>query len=190
MSTTSSLAEWEAMFAPYDESTYQAVLELLHPGDRVLDIGAGDLQFSRRMAQIARIVFAVEINHLVLQQGILQDPVPDNLIIVHADARALDVPNRITVGVLLMRHCTHFHLYLEKLRRAGVRRLLTNARWHMAVEEVHLQAERIPFRETGMGWYACMCGATGFKVGPAEQWSNDMDKVTHEVTDCPHCNQF
>jgi hypothetical protein len=179
------------MFAPYDESTYQAVLELLHPEDRVLDIGAGDLQFSRRMAQIARIVFAVEINNLVLQQGLAsQAPVPDNLIIVHADARALEVPSGITVGVLLMRHCTHFDVYLEKFRMAGARRLLTNARWHMAVEEVDLQAERISFRGAGMGWYACRCGATGFKVGPAEQWSNEMDKVMHEVTDCPHCNQI
>ena len=30
------------MYAPYDQPTYQAVLELLKPEDVVLDIGAGD----------------------------------------------------------------------------------------------------------------------------------------------------
>lgn len=190
MSLTMSAADWEAMYAPYDQSTYQAALEFLKPEDVVLDLGAGDLRFSREMARIANKVYAVEINNLVLQQGLAsRDLLPDHLISIHADARVLDFPIGITVGVLLMRHCTHFRLYLEKLRRAGARRLITNARWHMSVEEIDLQAERASFSETGMGWYACLCGATGFKVGPAEQWSNEMDRVTHEVVDCPQCKQ-
>jgi hypothetical protein len=185
-------AAWEAMYAPYDQPTYQAVLQLLKPEDIVFDIGAGDLGFSRQIARLVSKVYAVEINDLILQKGFSsRDLLPDNLIPMHADARAFDFPTDITVGVLLMRHCTHFRLYSEKLRMAGARRLITNARWHMnmSVEEVNLQVERTSFSEVGMGWYACLCGATGFKVGPVEQWSNDMDRVIHEVADCPQCQQ-
>jgi len=190
MEVNLSDAAWEATYAPYDQPTYQAVLELLKPEDVVLDIGAGDLQFSRQMARIANKVYAVEINNLVLQQGLAsRDLLPDNLIPICADARAFAFPSDITVGVLLMRHCTHFRLYGEKLSVARARRLITNARWHMSVEAVDLQVERISFRDAGMGWYACWCGTTGFKTGPAEQWSNELDSVTHEVADCPRCGQ-
>lgn len=183
-------AAWEAMYAPYDQPTYQAVLELLRPEDIVLDIGAGDLRFSRQIARIANKVYAVEINTFVLNQGLTSsDPLPDNLIPICVDARALDFPADTTVGVLLMRHCTHFRLYSEKLRMAGARRLITNARWRMNVEAVDLQAKRMPFSDVGIGWYACLCGAIGFNAGPAEQWSNEMDRVTHEVADCPQCKE-
>lgn len=180
------------MYAPYDEATYQAVLERLRPQDVVLDIGAGDLQFSRQMARIVHKVYAVEINDLVLQRGLASgDPLPDHLIPIGADARVFDFPAEVTVGVLLMRHCTHVPLYLEKLHRIGAQRLVTNARWRMSVEEVDVQAERIPFEEIAMGWYACWCGATGFKAGHAdvEQWSADMDNFIHEVNGCPQCKQ-
>jgi hypothetical protein len=191
MSLTFSATEWEAMCAPYDQSTYQAVLALLQPQDIVLDIGAGDLQFSRRMAQITSKVYAVEVNALVLQQGLDSSIArPDNLIPILADARKLDFPTGISVGVLLMRHCTHFRLYSTKLRLAGARRLITNARWRMDVEEINLQTEGPSFNSIVMGWYACSCGATGFKPGPVEQWSSEMDKVTHEVMDCPQCRQI
>jgi SAM-dependent methyltransferase len=193
MSLTLPAADWEAIFAPYDQPTYQAVLELLGPEDVVLDIGAGDLRFSRQAARIANKVYAVEINDLVLQQGLAsRNLVPDHLIPIQADAAALDFPSDITVGVLLMRHCTHLRLYWKKLREAGARRLITNARWRMGVEEVDLRAERALFHDIAMGWYACSCGATGFKVGPtdAEQWSIEMDKLIHEVTDCPQCKQI
>jgi SAM-dependent methyltransferase len=190
MLSTLSTAEWEAMYAPNDQATYQAALEFLRPEDLVLDIGAGDLGFSRQIARLVNKVYAVEINELILQKGFLsRDLLPDNLIPIHADARAFDFPTDITVGILLMRHCMHFRLYSEKLRMAGARRLITNARWHMSVEDVDLQAERTLFSEVGMGWYACWCGATGFKVGPVEQWSNDMDRMIHEVADCPQCQQ-
>src|SRR3990172_2227545 len=53
-------AEWEAAWAPYDETTYRAALELIRPDDVVLDIGAGDLRFARRAAARARTVIAVE----------------------------------------------------------------------------------------------------------------------------------
>jgi SAM-dependent methyltransferase len=183
-------AAWEAMYAPYDQPTYQAVLELLKPEDVVLDIGAGDLRFSRQAALIVEKVYAVEINAQVLDQaGASLESLPDPLIPICADARTLDFPTDITVGVLLMRHCTHFRLYSEKLRVAGARRLITNARWRMNTEEVDLWAARTSYNETDMGWYACLCGATGFKAGPAEQWSIEMDRLVHEVTDCPSCKQ-
>jgi len=180
------------MYAPYDDGTYRAVLEFLRPEDVALDIGAGDLRFSRQMAQTVRKVYAIEINDSVLHRGLdTSNPLPDTLIPVHADARTFDFPADVTVGVLLMRHCTHFRLYLEKLCRIGAQRLVTNARWRMSMEEVNIQAERIAFEEIAMGWYACWCGATGFKAGPAdaERWSMDMDHLIHEVMDCPQCSQ-
>jgi SAM-dependent methyltransferase len=188
MSLTLSAADLEALYGPYDQSTYQLVLELLRPEDVVLDIGAGELRFSHQMARSANKVYAVEINELVLQQGLAAyNPLPDNLIPIHADAQTLDFPLGTTVGVLLMRHCTHFRLYYDKLREVGAHRLITNARWHMSMEVVDLHAEPTSFREGGLGWYACLCGATGFKVGPAEQWSNEMDRTTNEVSSCRRC---
>jgi SAM-dependent methyltransferase len=191
MSSTLSAADWESMYAPYDQPTYQSVLEVLKPEDVVLDIGAGDLRFARQAAWLVEKVYAVESNAQVLYQAQASlEPLPDHLIPVCTDAQALDFPTDITVGVLLMRHCTHLRLYSEKLRMAGARRLITNVRWRMSVEEVNLWAERTSFHETEMGWYACLCGATGFKVGPAEQWSFEMDELIHEVADCPQCKQF
>lgn len=181
---------WESMHAPYDQPTYQAVLERITPDDVVLDIGAGDLRLALQMARIARKVYAVEINASVLDQASASyDPLPVSLIPICADARTLDFPPDITIGVLMMRHCTHFRLYCDKLRDAGARGLITNARWRMSVEVVDLWAGRVPLRGVGMGWYACVCGATGFKAGPAERWTTEMDQVIHEVADCPQCTK-
>ncbi len=180
---------WEAMYAPYDQPTYQAVLERLKSEDVILDIGAGDLRLARQMAQIVRKVYAVEVNARVLDQANAgRDPLPANLISICADARALVFPSDVTAGVLLMRHCTCFRLYTEKLKKAGAARLITNARWRMDVEEVDLFTQRRSFTELGMGWYACQCGGTGFKEGPAEGWSMEMDRLTYEVSNCPRCN--
>jgi hypothetical protein len=191
MEVNLSDAAWEAIYAPYDQPTYRSVLQLLKPEDIVLDIGAGDLRLSRQMALITQKVYAIEINAFVLDKGLTpRDPQPANLIPIHADARAFDFPTDITVGILLMRHCLHFRLYSEKLRQAGARRLMTNARWHMSVEEVNLHAKRTSFNKAGVGWYTCLCGATGFKEGAAEQWSIEMDRVIHEVADCPQCREF
>lgn len=178
------------MHAPYDQPTYQVVLDFLTPEDIVLDIGAGDLRLARQMAGLVRKVYAVEVNARVLDQASASsDPLAGSLIPILADARSFDFPADVTVGVLLMRHCTHFRLYFDKLRAAGARRLVTNARWRMGVEAVDLQAERISFGEVEMGWYACQCGATGFKAGPAERWSAEMDRVVQEAADCPHCTK-
>ena len=181
-------AAWEALYAPYDQPTYQAVLDQLGPQDVILDIGAGDLRLSRQMAGIARRVYAVEINRQVLDQAYAsRDPLPANLVPIHADARTLDFPSGITAGVLLMRHCTCFPLYALKLQKAGADRLITNARWHMDVEVVNLFVQRKSFVEFDMGWYACVCGATGFKEGPANHWTIEMDRITTEVSGCPQC---
>lgn len=188
MESALSASDWEAMYAPYDPQTYQAVLDRLEPQDIVLDIGAGDLRLARRMASQVRKVYAVEIDARVLALAeIPRDPLPANLVALCADARTLDFPSGITAGVLLMRHCTCFRLYAEKLRQAGAARLLTNARWHMDVEVVDLQAPRKEFAEAGMGWYACLCGGTGFKVGPAEGWTLEQDRLINEVSGCPQC---
>ncbi len=175
---------WEAMYAPYDQPTYQAVLDQLSAKDIVLDIGAGDLRLARQMAHIVQKVYAVEINRQLLNQA---DSLPATLIPICADAREWSFPSDITVGVLMMRHCTCFRLYAERLQAAGATRLITNARWRMDVEVIHLSAQRLSFAEAGMGWYACLCGGTGFKEGPAERWSAEMDRITNEVSSCPRC---
>lgn len=188
MEAIPSDAVWEAIYSPYDQPTYQAVLDHLSPKDVILDIGAGDLRLARQMARIARKVYAVEINASVMKPAHdANDPLPANLIPIGADARILDFPCDVTTGVLLMRHCTCFRLYAEKLRKAGATRLITNARWRMNVEVVYLLSPRLSFAEAGMGWYACLCGRTGFKIGSAEHWSFDMDRMTNEVSSCPQC---
>jgi hypothetical protein len=179
--------DWELQWAPYDPKTYQTVLEQLLSDDVVLDIGAGDLRLARQMAGVVRKVYGVEINHKVLGQG-LDKPLPDNLVTLHADALVVDFPHDVTTGVLLMRHCTHFNDYANKLKYLGCRKLITNARWHMDVETIALQASRKKFEKVKIGWYACWCGAVGFKNGSAELLTPETNAIIHEVIDCPACS--
>lgn len=177
------LDPWEARWAPYDEPTYQTVLSYIQPDDAVLDIGAGDLRLARRMALTARRVFAVE-----MQPGLLanQGPLPDNLTVLCADARFISWPVGITLGVLLMRHCTHVGLYAARLRTAGCRRLITNARWGLAVEVMDL-GPRAAWATIDFGWYACTCGQTGFISGLPEQITAAQVEFVTEVEQCPAC---
>ncbi len=185
-----NLNGWEFRWAPYDLPTYQLVLNQLSSNDIILEIGAGDLRLARQMAALTRKVYAIEINRFVLEEGLASfAPLPGNLIPICADARAFDFPCGLTSGVLLMRHCTHFQLYAEKLRDCGCRRLITNARWRMNVEVVDLQAVRILFEDMELGWYACWCGAVGFKPGAPEQIAPETQTIIHEVIDCPSCKR-
>ncbi len=180
--------DWEFQWAPYDLPTYQLVLEQIATSDIILDIGAGDLRLTRQMADIASKVYALEINHSLLDQGLASfSPLPANLIPICSDARAFDFPRDLTCGVLLMRHCTHFQVYADKLRQAGARRLITNARWGMNVEVVDLRAVRIPYANIEIGWYACWCGAVGFKSGSPEYLTPENEVIIHEVVNCPNC---
>jgi hypothetical protein len=164
------------------------VLDQIGEQDVILDIGAGDLRLARQMAIIARKVYAVEVNAQVLDQASsFGNPLPANLTSIRADARTMDFPTDITTGVLMMRHCTCFQLYAERLQKAGATRLITNARWRMDVEVIDLLAQRKSFAEVEMGWFACLCGGTGFREGPVERWSFEMDRITNEVSSCPHC---
>ena len=181
-------SNWEYQWAPYDSPTYQVVFEQLQPNDVVLDIGAGDLRLARQMAKNANKVYSIEINPGVLDQGLIKDePLPSNLIVICADARTMDFPSDITVGILLMRHCTHFLMYANKLRDINCQRLITNARWRMSVETIDLLAPRISFEQVKIGWYACWCGAVGFKSGPVELLTPEVNAIIHEVIDCPDC---
>ncbi len=176
--------EWELLWAPYDEATYRAVLAAVQPEDIVLDIGAGDLRLARRMAKLARRVEAIEI-----QPG-LSERLPDdpaNLNVHCGDAQHLPFPKDVSLAVLLMRHCQHFRLYAEKLSALGCRRLATNARWRMGVEIIDLFAHRQSYLEARPGWYACWCGAVGFKPGPAENIQPELDQVINEINICPDC---
>lgn len=177
--------DWESMWAPYAESTYQTVLSHIQPTDRILDIGAGDMRLARLMAEVAIEVYAIEKNPHVLAHA--ARPLPDNLIVLQGDACLLDFPPDMTCGVLIMRHCLHFHLYAEKLRHCGASRLISNARWRYEPEVIDLQAKRFSYEQLEIGWYACWCGATGFKSGPVEKINTELMETVFEVKDCPSC---
>ena len=171
------------LWSPYDEDTYQSVLEHIQTEDIVLDIGAGDLRLSQQVAQIARKLYAIEVNPRLI-------PVyerRENLTVVVADAQQVAFPADVTVGVLLMRHCRHFRLYADKLKAIGASRFITNARWRMGVEVVDLQKDRKEYCEFDLGWYACWCGQVGFKPGPPSMLTPELDRIINEVKDCPHC---
>jgi len=175
---------WEQMWAAYDAETYQTALAFVRRDDVVLDIGAGDLRLTRRMAQRARKVYALEVNPALLPETAV---LPPNIQVICADARTIAFPQDVTLAVLLMRHCRHFHLYAQKLAAGGCRTLITNARWGMSVERIDLQNSRQPFSAISMGWYACVCGAVGFVPGPAERLTPQVETAVHEVNNCPQC---
>jgi len=181
--------DWSRRWAPYDAATYDAVLAQVGPDDVVLDIGAGDLRLSRRLAARVRRVIALEMQPAVVRRGLAAGPLPPNLQVVIADARRVPFPRGVTVGVLLMRHCPPAEVarYMRKLRAAGARTLLTNARWGLDVERVDLTAPRVPYAQVSIGWYACACGAVGFVPGPPEALTAAVLGRVHEVVACPAC---
>lgn len=176
--------EWEYLWAPYDQGTYQLALREISPADAVLDIGAGDLRFSLQIAAIARQVIAVEIQEEIVRLGPHPSAYPHNLKVEIADALVWPFPEEITTAVLLMRHCSRFTVYAEKLRRVGCQRLITNARWRMGVEVIDLLQPRLAYQDSPPGWYACWCGAVGFIPGDFNP--DELDYVS-EVSGCPAC---
>lgn len=178
------LDRWEAAWAPYDEASYRTVLSHVRSDDVVLDIGAGDLRLTRQIARVARRVYAMERQPCLLDSG---SSLPQNLRVVCADVRSIPWPKEITLGVLLMRHCTHVGLYIARLRAAGCRRLVTNARWGLDVEVVDL-GRRAGWGAGQFGWYACACGHTGFVPGPPEQLTAAQLEQVREVETCPVCD--
>ncbi len=178
---------WERAWAPYDEQTYAAALALVRPDDVVLDIGAGDLRLARRLAHRCRQVIAVERQAHLLAQGSLQ-PLPDNLRVVCADAWRRPLPAGATVAVLLMRHCRQVGALMQRLRNAGCRRLVTNARSRLGVELIELQGG-IPWARLAGGWFGCRCGAAGFKPLAPQALTASLLEEMHEVLDCPSCQE-
>ncbi|MGA9350641.1 MAG: rRNA adenine N-6-methyltransferase family protein [Anaerolineae bacterium] len=178
------LTDWEGWFNPYDEETYDLVLQNIDEHDTVIEIGAGDLRLALQLSERARRVYAVEVNPLLISAALqaIGFDLPRNLLAICANALDIAFPNDITVAVLLMRHCQHFRLYVDKLRAAGCQRLLTNARWKSGVESMDLTRSGIPFEEVREGWYACRCGAVGY-AGQGEH----SDSPPVEVIDCPAC---
>ncbi len=178
------LEDWEGWFSPYDEEVYSRVLAWVGDEDVVLEIGAGDLRLSLRLAERTRRVYAVEVNPVLVALA-LEDvafELPRNLFVICANALDFPVPPEVTVAVLLMRHCRHFGMYFTRLREAGCRWLITNARWKTSVERIDLQAPRLPFSNLKEGWYACSCGAVGY-VGQGD----NPDSPPVEVSGCPSC---
>ena len=179
--------DWGALWAPYDEATYRAALAYIQPGWVVLDIGAGDLRFARRVAAMGCRVYAVERQPDVGWQGLKRGLPPARLSIVIADARQWPFPSGLDAAVLLMRHCADYALYVRRLREAGCPRLITNARWRMGVEEIPLAPAR-PFREGRIGWYACVrCGQVGFIPGDPDDLTPEVINSYNNVEGCPAC---
>lgn len=188
MKTNLSAANWEALWSPYDQLTYAAVLQWVKPDDIVVEIGAGDLRLARLLSRQALQVYAIEIQPDLLNRELIAGRnIPRNLIPICADAREIDFPVDITIGVLLMRHCLSFQLYAQKLVDVGADRLVTNARWGMAVECIRLNGVRKAYPEIQLGWYACWCGGVGFKPGPVENITNEVMYTVQEVIKCPLC---
>ncbi len=177
-----SEAQWEAMWSPYDEETYARALAFVPSGATVLDIGAGDLRFAARITPFTRLVFAIERDPALLAR----EPRPSNLIAVCGDARTLPFP-AVDTAVLLMRHCRHFALYRHKLEAVGCARLITNARWRLGVECIDLTVAPVPYDDLDIGWYACRCGATGFRPGATGRLTAYVAETVVEVDRCPEC---
>lgn len=177
---------WERLWSPYDESTYEAVLATICPTDVVLEIGAGDLRLARRLAGLAKQVIAWEIQADVLQRA--KRPLPKNLVAYQVDALIEPIPPQVTTAVLLMRHCQHVRQYAHNLHKAGCHRLITNARCGLGVEVIDLQMPRLLYNALPIGWYACWCGATGFKTGRTEQLTPELETAVYEVVNCPSCS--
>ncbi len=180
--------DWEAAFAPYDEETYQTVLAHITPRDVVLDIGAGDLRLTRRVAAVARRVYAIERDPAVLAKAD-RGTWPANLVVICADALETSFPADVTTAILLMRHCTaaHFAAYMQRLsalRRC--RRLITNARWKMDVEVIDLRSGG-RYDPNRVGWYACRCGSIGFTPGNPGIITPRVLAEVVEVVSCPQC---
>ncbi len=174
------------MWAAYDDATYADVLGHIDPGSVVLDIGAGDMRLACRMAERARLVFALELD----PSRFAGRPLPANVRALAVDARSWPFPAGVDTTVLLMRHCTHTGLYINKLVAAGCRRLVTNARWGLSVECIDLQKPPQPFATLALGWYACRCGAAGFREGPATELNSQLIEQVHEVATCPKCEPY
>ncbi|MFQ3630407.1 rRNA adenine N-6-methyltransferase family protein [Roseiflexus sp.] len=180
--------DWEDRWSPYDEETYRFALEVAHPEDIVVDIGAGDLRLAVRMAPRVRRVYAIERNRAVVQRATALHVYPDNVVVFCADALTWPLPQGITLAVLLMRHCTrdHFATHVRRLKDVGCRRLVTNARWKMGVELIDLQCRR-RYDPYLAGWYACHCGSVGFNAPDLDQITTETLNHVVDVVVCPKC---
>jgi SAM-dependent methyltransferase len=180
--------DWEAAFAPCDEDTYSAVIAQIAPYDVVLDIGAGDLRLTRRMAAVAWRVYAIERDPAVLAKSDRRSW-PTNLIVICADALQTAFPADVTTAVLLMRHCTreHFATYVKRLSALPYcRQLITNARWKMNVEAIELRSG-LAYDPDRTGWYACRCGSVDFTAGDPGIITPQLLAEVVDVVSCPHC---
>jgi hypothetical protein len=144
------------------------------------------LRLSRQIAERAKWIYALDINRPLFERS--SNALPANMQTIVGDARETPFPENITVAVLLMRHCTHFSLYFDKLQAGDCQRLITNARWGMNVETIDLLASRCSYRTLEIGWYACRCGNCGFKSGPSHALTEAIADQVWELGSCPVCN--
>lgn len=181
------LRDWEPYYHPSSEELIEKILNSISPSDIVLDIGAGDLSLSKKIAQKAKEVFAIEVNPLLVSKGLAEIgfKIPRNFFVICANALDFPFPRGVTVAILMMRHCQHFLRYFSKLEEIDCRFLITNARFKTEFERIDLRAPRISFSHFQGGWYACRCGNVGFK-----EEGNPEEFCPVEVKDCPDCSNL
>jgi len=138
------LEGWEASWAMYDEATYRDVLAHICINDIVYEIGAGICAWRSAWRQLQKCSRSRDSKVLAGSGHWLQRCTPSKPAHLSWDARAMPAPSGTTVGVLLMRHCTHFQLYAQKLKEAGAQALITNARWKLGVERVLSRRNAFP----------------------------------------------
>jgi len=92
-----------AMLMPHRRQ-YDSMLELLSPGDVVLDAGAGDLRFSLMMSQHVERVYAVEFSPETVWRAlrIIGYDLPTNLQVTCAHWDDYPVPDDVTVIIVLV----------------------------------------------------------------------------------------
>jgi hypothetical protein len=134
----------------------------------------------------------VEVNPVLL--GVALETIglslPRNVIVICGNALDMPFPPDVSVAVLLMRHCQHFREYIAKLKDAGCRRLITNARWKSQVEVIPLTESWQAFSQVRGGWYVCLCGEVGFMPCPPDCPDEcPVDFCLTQVKNCPACDR-
>lgn len=93
------------------------------------------------------------------------------------------LPKEITMAVLLMRYCIPLGLYANRLRIIG----LSTADNQCPLGTLVNLEGRAPWASVEGGWYACLCGQTGFLPAPPEQLTGAQLWQIAEVETCPAC---
>ena len=99
---------WEGWFLP-ENKLYPKVLEQIDPTDVIFDVGAGNLALDVLLAERAQKVYAVEVNPIVIVNGLKEIgyDLPRNLIPICGNALDIPLPSDVNTLVMLLRNFVH-----------------------------------------------------------------------------------